>query len=70
MNYSAKFLDWLLQRYTGFDRKQVRDSPFTDVMGAGDYINKERLLAEFFDVDLDKADKERESLLKSLHTCR
>ena len=61
-----KFLDWLLQRYTVFDRKQVRDFPFADVMGAGDYINKEQLLAEFFDVDLDKADKERELLLKSL----
>lgn len=40
----GKFLDWLLQRYTVFDRKQVRDSPFADVMGAGDYINKERKL--------------------------
>ena len=62
----GKFLDWLLQRYTVFDRKQVRDSPFADVMGAGDYINKERLLAEFFDIDLDAANKERELLLKSL----
>ena len=31
-----------------------------------DYINKERLLAEFFDIDLDAANKERELLLKSL----
>lgn len=44
----------------------MRDFPFTDVMGAGDYINKERLLAEFFDIDLDAANKERELLLKSL----
>ena len=62
----GKFLDWLLQKYTVFDKKQVRDSPFPDVMGAGDYINKERLLAEFFDIDLDAANKERELLLKSL----
>ena len=61
----SKFLDWLLQRYTVFDRKQVRESPFADV-GAGDYINKEQLLAEFFDIDLDAANKERELLLKSL----
>lgn len=40
----GKFLDWLLQRYTVFDRKQVRDSPFADVMGAGDYINAGVLL--------------------------
>lgn len=44
----------------------MRDSPFADVMGAGDYINKERLLADFFDIDLDAANKERELLLKSL----
>lgn len=44
----------------------MRDFPFADVMGAGDYINKERLLAEFFDIDLDAANKERELLLKSL----
>ena len=61
----GKFLDWMLQRYTVFDRKQVRESPFADVMGAGDYINKERLLAEFFDIDLDAANKERELLYKN-----
>ena len=44
----------------------MRDFPFADVMGAGDYINKERLLAEFFDIDLDAANKERKLLLKSL----
>ena len=44
----------------------MSDSPFSDVLGAGDYINKERLLAEFFDIDLDAANKERELLLKSL----
>ena len=44
----------------------MRESPFADVMGAGDYINKEQLLAEFFDIDLDEANKERELLLKSL----
>ena len=62
----GKFLDWFLKRYTVFDRKQVRESPFADVKGAGDYINKEQLLAEFFDIDLDEANKERELLLKSL----
>ena len=62
----GKFLDWFLKRYTVFDRKQVGESPFADVMGAGDYINKEQLLAEFFDIDLDEANKERELLLKSL----
>ena len=52
----GEFLDWLLRKYTMFDRKQKRESPFANVMGNGDYINKEKLLAEFFDIDLVEAD--------------
>ena len=37
----GEFLDWFLRKYTVFDRKQKRESPFADVMGNGDYINKE-----------------------------
>ena len=54
----GEFLDWLLRKYTMFDRKQKRESPFANVMGNGDYINKEKLLAEFFDIDLVEAAKE------------
>lgn len=35
-------------------------------MEPSDYINKERLLAEFFDIDLEEAEREKESILKSL----
>lgn len=41
----GEFLDWFLRKYTVFDRKQKRESPFVDVMGNGDYINKEKLLS-------------------------
>lgn len=34
----GEFLDWLLRKYTMFDRKQKRESPFANVMGNGDYI--------------------------------
>lgn len=62
----GEFLDWLLYKYTFFERKQKRESPFVNADGAGDYINKERLLAEFFDIDLDEAEMERQHILKSL----
>lgn len=62
----GEFLDWFLYRYTVFERKQKRESPFVDAYGAGDYINKEKLLAEFFDIDLEEAEREKELLLKSL----
>ena len=46
-----------------FDRKQKRESPFANVTGNGDYINKEKLLADFFDIDLVEAEKERQAIL-------
>ena len=60
------FLDWFLNKYAVFERRQKRESPFVNPDGAGDYINKERLLTDFFDIDLDEAERERESILKSL----
>ena len=62
----GEFLNWFLCKYIVFERRQKRESPFVNPDGVGDYINKERLLAEFFDIDLDEAERERESILKSL----
>lgn len=62
----GEFLDWLLRKYTVFDRKRKRESPFANVMGNGDYINKEKLLAEFFDIDLVEAEKERQAMLDAM----
>lgn len=50
-----------------FDRKQKRENPYANVMGNGDYINKEKLLAEFFNIDLDEAEREKDMLLQSLY---
>lgn len=63
----GEFLDWFLRKYTVFDIKQKRESPYANVMGNGDYINKEKLLAEFFDIDLDEAEREKDMLLQSLY---
>lgn len=60
----GEFLDWFLCKYTVFDRNQKRENPFTNVMGNGDYIDKEKLLAEFFDIDLDEAEREKDMLLQ------
>lgn len=62
----GEFLDWFLRKYTVFDRKQKRESPFANVMGSGDYINKEKLLADFFDIDLVEAEKERQTILDAM----
>ena len=62
----GEFLDWFLRKYTVFDRKRKRESPFANVMGNGDYINKEKLLAEFFDIDLVEAEKERQAMLDAM----
>ncbi len=62
----GEFLDWFLRKYTVFDRKQKRERPFANVMGSGDYINKEKLLADFFDIDLVEAEKERQAILDAM----
>ena len=59
----GEFLDWFLKKYTVFERKH-RESPFADVMGNGDYINKEKVIADFFDIDLDEAEREKDILLQ------
>lgn len=61
----SEFLDWFLQKYTVFERR-TRENPYENVMGAGDYINKEKLLAEFFEINLQEAEKERQALLRQL----
>ena len=64
----GEFLEWLQSKYTMFDKKIKRESPFMDVMrDNGDYINTEKLLAEFFGIDLDEANKEKSILLRTIH---
>lgn len=65
----GEFLDWFLQRYTVFDRNRSResDSLFMNVLGNSDYIDKEKLLADFFGIDLNEAEREKEMILKSLN---
>ena len=58
------FLDWFLCKYAVFEIRQKRESPFVNADGAGDYINKERLLAEFFDIDLYEAERDKTQLLQ------
>lgn len=61
----GEFLEWLQNKYTMFDKKIKRESPFMDVMrDTGDYINIEKILAEFFGIDLEEAEREKELLLE------
>ena len=60
----GEFLEWLQRKYAIFEIKVARDNPFYE--GVGDYINTEKLLAEFFGIDLEEAERERELLLQEL----
>lgn len=55
------FLRWLMGKYTLFRTGEVRDEPF--YMGAGDYIDVEKTLAEYFGIDLAEVEKEKEAML-------
>lgn len=58
----GEFLEWLQHKYAMFDKRVPRDEVF--FCGEGDYINKKELLAEFFEIDLEESEKEKEELLK------
>ena len=60
----GEFLEFLQSRYVMFEVKAPREEPFYH--GAGDYINAEKLLAEFFGIDLDEAERERNLLLEGI----
>lgn len=62
----GEFLEWLQSKYSMFDKDQSRENPFINVMGTSDYINTEKLLAEFFDIDLNEAEREKQGLLSTL----
>ena len=48
-----------------FEIKTPREEPFYH--GVGYYINTEKILAEFFGIDLEQAEREKEALLDSLN---
>lgn len=62
----GEFLDFIRSKYVLFDRSIPREQ--FGYVGSGDYINPEKLLAEFFDIDLEQAEEERQQILKSLHS--
>ena len=59
----GEFLDFLKSKYDMFDRKIPRDDPYYPI-GSSDYVNNEKLLAEFFGINLEKAEKEKHALLE------
>lgn len=60
----GEFLEWLQGKYAMFELRAPRDEPFYH--GIGDYINTEKLLAEFFEIDLKEAEREKEELLRAV----
>ena len=64
-NLCSEFLDFIRSKYVIFDPRIPGERP--GYIGAGDYINPEKLLAEFLGIDLEQAEDERQKILKSLH---
>lgn len=60
----GEFLEWLQNKYAMFERNITREDPF--YVGTGDYINVEKVLAEFFEINLAEAEKEKEFLLEMI----
>lgn len=60
----GEFLEWLQSRYAMFDKKQKRDSGV--FIGNGDYIYTEKVLADFFEIDLEEAEREKETIFSGI----
>lgn len=61
----GEFLEFLLSKYIMFDKKIKRDTPC--YFGSGDYVDVEKVLAEFFEIDLEQAEREKQEILRSLN---
>lgn len=61
----GEFLDFIRSKYVLFDPSVPREQ--LGYIGSGDYINPEKLLAEFFGIDLELVEEERKQILMSLH---
>lgn len=64
-NLCGEFLDFIRSKYVLFDPSVPREQ--LGYIGSGDYINPEKLLAEFFGIDLELVEEERKQILMSLH---
>lgn len=65
-NLCSDFIDFIRNKYVLFNRNIPREQP--GYIGTGDYIDCNKLLAEFFGIDLEQAEEERQQILKSLHS--
>lgn len=62
----GEFLEWLMSKYYVIDKKESQEQLY--LYPASSYINIEKLLAEFFGVDLSVAESEKQQILKELQT--
>lgn len=58
----GEFLEWLESKYAMFELRTARENP--QYIGTGDYIDAEKLLAEFFGIDLAEAERERKAIIE------
>lgn len=60
----SQFLEWMDESGLVVARWPEEHSEFAELMPVG--RNKEKLLADFFGIDLDKVEAERQHILKNL----
>lgn len=58
------FLEWMQTKFAIFDPSQPR--PTAGYIGAGDYLDKQQILNEYFEIDTQKAEEERMQLLHNI----
>ena len=60
----GEFLEWLQGKFAMFEKRTSKEDAY--YVGSGEYINIEKILAEFFDIDLAQAEREKRLLLERI----
>jgi len=61
----GQFLEWLQTKYFMISHEERFNEAYVSV-GFSSFINIEKLLAEYFDIDLEEAEREKRELLDQI----
>lgn len=64
-NLCGNFLEWLQTKYFMIDKTEKHDNLYVQ-LGYSSYINIQYVLGEYFDINMEQVEKEKEQMIKDL----
>lgn len=63
----GEFLDYLQSKYYMMEKTEPHDDMYVPI-GYSSYINVKKVLAEFFEIDLEEVEKEKRQIFEELRS--